>query len=171
MKKINTSLQEKNLVKKETYLFCCNTFFEQKLAVFIFFGNKKAGSIYWYTSFFVLFKFCLVRIHQENKLYELLLHILGCNLWTANLPCCLILAHCWTTQTPRFWNVLATSPCGSATTSGIPVSPDAESCKLYQTVIIALTFILVQDRWDWAYSWPYRQIEEVRYSKLLHNLK
>lgn len=69
MKKINTSLQEKNLVKKETYLFCCNTFFEQKLAVFIFFGNKKAGSIYWYTSFFVLFKFWLVRIHQENKLY------------------------------------------------------------------------------------------------------
>jgi hypothetical protein len=49
-----------------------------------------------------------------------------------NLPCCLILAHCWTTQTPRFWNVLATSPWGSATTSGIPVSPEAESCKHHQ---------------------------------------
>lgn len=62
------------------------------------------------------------------------------NYFSIYLPCCLILAHCWTTHAPRFWNILATSPSGSATTSGIPVSPEAESCKNYQTVISAILF-------------------------------
>jgi hypothetical protein len=45
------------------------------------------------------------------------------------IPCWHILAHCCTTHTPRFWNILETSPRESTTTSGIPLSPDAYSCE------------------------------------------
>ena len=43
------------------------------------------------------------------------------------LPCWRILAHCCTTHTPRSWNVLATSLRGSDTTSGVPLSPEADN--------------------------------------------